>query len=335
MPLDVVQKPIFLFSIGRSGSTMAQRILAAHERIHVPTSEPHILLPYLYTTRTNGVYAEYGHRGVVRSVEDLYGNMPEGKEEYLFEVRELVLRLYARTAPQGVRYFLDKTPRYHLIVDDIMRLFPEGKFLFLWRNPLAIVASNMDTWAGGRWNLYRYKVDLFDGLENLVEAYREHSSKVCAVHFETLVANPIEEWTRVFDYLELSFEPAILEEFGKVKPQAPPGSRQPMGDHPGIERYSRVSQEPLTKWKQSLSNPARKAWSRRYLRWIGADRLATMGYDLDELLAELDSLPNSSRRLGSDLLHGGYGLISQLLEPAILKHKLQLLPSWHRIHMHR
>ena len=307
---------------------MAQRILAAHEQIHVPTSEPHILLPYLYTLRNTGVYAEYSHQNVVRSVQDFYGNMPEGKEEYLSEVRELVLRLYARTAPQGVRYFLDKTPRYHLIVDDIIRLFPEGKFLFLWRNPLAVIASNMDTWAGGRWNLYRYKVDLFDGLENLVEAYRKHSSRVCAMHFEKLAASPIEEWTKVFEYLELSFDPATLQEFGRIDVQG-------MGDNPGKKRYSQVSQEPLIKWKQSLSNPVRKAWSRRYLRWIGADRLATMGYDLDELLAELDYLPNSSRRLGSDLLHGGYGLIFLLLELRILKHKLQLLPSWHRIHTHR
>jgi len=254
--------------------------------------------------------------------------MPEGKEEYLSEVRELVLRLYARTAPQGVRYFLDKTPRYHLIVDDIMRLFPESKFLFLWRNPLAVVASNMDTWADGRWNLYRYKVDLFNGLENLVEAYQKHSSRACAMNFEKLTTDPIEECTRMFDYLELSFDPATLEKFSGIELHG-------MGDNPGKKRYSRVSQEPLIKWKQSLANPVRKAWSRRYLRWIGADRLTMMGYDLDELLVELDSIPTSSQRLGSDLLHGGYGLIFQLLEPRILKHKLQLLPSWHRIHTHR
>jgi hypothetical protein len=125
-------------------------------------------------------------------------------------LRELVLRLYARTAPQGARYVLDKTPRYHLIVDDIMRLFPEGKFLFLWRNPLAMVASNMDSWAGGRWNLFRYKVDLFDGLENLVEAYRKHSSEVCAMNFEKLAASP-------------------LEEFGKIEVQRRPGSQATYG----------------------------------------------------------------------------------------------------------
>ncbi len=91
----------------------------------------------------------------------------------------------------------------------------------------------------------------------------------------------------------------------------------------------------MSKWKRTLSNPIRKIWSCRYLRWIGPERLATMGYDLDRLLMELDSLPPSSRMLGSDLLRGGYGLVFQFLEAGILKDKLQLLPSWHRIHMHR
>lgn len=88
---------------------MLQRILATHEQIHVPASEPHVLLPYLYTTRAHGVYAEYDHRNVVRSVEDLYGAMSGGREEYLSEVRDFVLRLYAKTAPRDVQYFLDKT----------------------------------------------------------------------------------------------------------------------------------------------------------------------------------------------------------------------------------
>jgi hypothetical protein len=38
---------IFLLSLPRSGSTLAQRILAAHEGI-ATTSEPWILLPYGY-----------------------------------------------------------------------------------------------------------------------------------------------------------------------------------------------------------------------------------------------------------------------------------------------
>src|SRR5688500_15750036 len=61
--------PLFLLSLPRSGSTLAQRILAAHEAI-ATASEPWILLPYLYTLRERGAYAEYNHRVLVRAVED-------------------------------------------------------------------------------------------------------------------------------------------------------------------------------------------------------------------------------------------------------------------------
>jgi hypothetical protein len=31
-----------------------------------------------------------------------------------------------------------------------------------------------------------------------------------------------------------------------------------------------------------MAGPLRQAWCRRYLRWLGAERLALMGYDHDE-----------------------------------------------------
>jgi hypothetical protein len=107
------------------------------------------------------------------------------------------------------------------------------------------------------------------------------------------------------------------------------------GDPSGVKRYGRVSSEPLEGWKRTLDNPVRKNWCRRYLHWIGRDRLAIMGYDLDDLVADLDSLPTSYRRVGSDVGRGCWGLVRDLLEPKILRQKLQKLPAWKRIHVHK
>lgn len=52
--------PLFLFSLPRSGSTLAQRMLAAHPAVATVT-EPWILLPFLYARKEEGVYAEYRH----------------------------------------------------------------------------------------------------------------------------------------------------------------------------------------------------------------------------------------------------------------------------------
>ena len=320
--------PLFLFSLPRSGSTLAQRILAAHGPI-ATVSEPWILLPYLYTLREQGIYAEYNHRLLVQAVEDFCAVLPDGRDDYVAEIRRFALRLYAKASPNGTRYFLDKTPRYHLVSDEIVTAFPDGKYLLLWRNPLAVVASIIETWAGGKWNLYRFKVDLFDGIENLVRTYERHEEKVHAVRYEALITHPEETWSGVFRYLDLPFDPSALDLFGDVELVGR------WGDRSGTRRYTEVSADPLTRWRQTLNNPVRKSWCRRYLRWIGRDRLAVMGYDLDDLIADLDSLPASYRRVGSDVGRGCWGLIRDLSEPRILGQKLSRLPAWNRIHVHR
>jgi hypothetical protein len=320
--------PLFLFSLPRSGSTLAQRILAAHDPI-ATTSEPWILLPYLYTLRERGIYAEYNHRALVQAVEDFCAVLPGGRRAYVAEIRELTTRLYTKASSDSARYFLDKTPRYHLISDEIVATFPDGKYLFLWRNPLAVVASIIETWAGGRWNLYRFKVDLFDGIENLIRTYERYKDRVHAVRYEALVTKPEETWDELFRYLDLPFERSTLKVFGNVELVGR------MGDHSGTQRYADVSDEPVERWRRILNNPVRKAWCRRYLRWIGRNRLAVMGYDLDGLLAELDSLPTSYRRVSSDVGRGCWGLIRDLSEPKIIGQKLSKLPSWNRVHVHR
>ena len=320
--------PLFLFSLPRSGSTLAQRILAAHAPI-ATASEPWVLLPYLYTLRKGGAYAEYNHGSLVEAIEDFCDALPAGREDYLAEVRELALRLYDKASPDGTRYFLDKTPRYHLISEEIIATFPEARFVVLWRNPLAVVASIIETWSGGRWNLYRFKVDLFDGIDNLVRTCERHGDNICTVRYEDLVTNPTEVWEGVFRYLGLPFESSATEQFSGIRLSGR------MGDATGVERYAKVSGRSLEIWKRTLNNPFRKAWCRRYLRWIGRDRLALMGYDLDALLAELDSVPTSLRRVGSDIGLGCWGVVRDISEPRILGRKLSKLPSWSRIHVHR
>jgi hypothetical protein len=320
--------PLFVFSLPRSGSTLAQRVLASHGDI-ATVSEPWILLPYFYTLRTDGVYAEYNHSSVALAVEDFCDALPGGREDYVAELRELALRLYGRASRNGERYFLDKTPRYHLISDDVVKAFPDGKHVFLWRNPLSVIASIVETWGAGKWNIHRHKIDLFDGVEELVRAYERNRDLVHPVRYEDLVTAPERTWEQVFRYLDLPFDAAILEDFRDLS------LKGRKGDPTGTGRYTKISREPLERWRGVLNNPVRKAWCRRYLRWLGSERLAMMGYDLEGLLRELDSLPTSYRGVGSDVWRSSYGITYDLLEPKIFRQKLRKVPAWKRIHVHK
>lgn len=285
-------KPIFLFSISRSGSTLVQRIIAAHEGV-ATASEPWLLLPHAYTLRPSGVDAEYVHPLLVTAIEDFASGLPEGGDDYVEELRRFALRLYEKAAEEGDAYFLDKSPPYCLIAEEIMQLFPEGKFVFLWRNPLSVIASLIDTW--GPWRPTFMSSDLFIGLPRLATAYEKHRSHVHSARFEDLSAPDEGAWRELMAYLELDFDPRALTDFSKVELNGR------MGDPTGRKRYSALSSEPAQKWRKTLAGPLRREWCRRYLRFLGAERLAAMGYDLDRLLADLDSLPRSTDSLGTDL----------------------------------
>lgn len=146
-------KPIFVFSLPRSGSTLLQRILGGHPEI-VTTSEPWILLPFLYVLKESGLFSEYGHSGCYKAVGDFFDGFPNGKDDYLKEVNCFTKKLYQKYINNEEKYFVDKTPRYSLIVDEIITTFPEAKVIFLWRNPLAIISSIIDTWGGGGGGIY-------------------------------------------------------------------------------------------------------------------------------------------------------------------------------------
>jgi hypothetical protein len=321
--------PLFLFSLPRSGSTFCQRILASHSGIST-VNEPHFLLPFLYSNKDSAVCSTYNHHFASYAVQDFCANLPNAEADYLNEIKELALRLYHKTAPNnGARYFLDKTPKYHFIVEDIIELFPEGKFIFLWRHPLSVVASIMQTWKGGNWNIYHFDVDLYQGIDRLVRTFCEYQEKVCAIRYEDVVLKPEETWKHVFKYLDLQFAPEILEKFSEVKLEGrvtDPNSRK--------KDYQKIQEAPLHKWKQTMSNPLRKAWSRRYLRWLGEERLNIMGYSLQELLIEVDELPSGYKHMGTDLYQMPLGSAYHLFELQLIKQKIKQWRSGERFYMH-
>jgi Sulfotransferase family len=285
-------RPIFLFSISRTGSTLIQRIIAAHEGV-ATASEPWLLLPHAYTLRARGVDAEYVHPLLVTAIEDFCVTLPEGGEDYLNEIRDFALRLYREAAGEEATHFLDKSPPYCLVAEEIIRLFPEAKFVFLWRNMLSVTASMIETW--GPWRPNFMSSDLFLGLPRQIAAYEANRERSHAVRFEDLVGGKEEAWRGLMDYLEIPFEPASLTSFAEVELVGR------MGDPTGRRRYSALSAEPQGKWKRTLANPLRRAWCRRYLRYLGAERLALMGYDLEEMLGELDAQPPAAEHLLGDL----------------------------------
>jgi hypothetical protein len=317
----VAVKPIFIFSLPRSGSTLLQRVLAVHPQI-ATTSEPWILLPFFYATRRSGIYTEYEQRLSVGALEDFFQTMPDGKTTYLQALRAFCLELYNKASPEGCNFFLDKTPRYHLIAEDIIELFPDAKFIFLWRNPLAVASSLLETFADNKWNLHYYKIDLYEGLNKLLVSAEAYKERVYTLRYEAFVHEPDTYAKSLFEYLELDYNSTFLEQFSQVTL----GGKK--GDPTGVKKYQSISSASLNRWRTVLNNPLRKQWAKQYLTWIGQERLGAMGYSLSELQAELASVSPTTQNLLSDCGNVTYGLFRNIVEPRILMNKLKQLPDW-------
>lgn len=294
--------PIFVLSTARSGSTLLQRILGSYPEI-ATAAEPWLLIPLVYTRRRRGVHAEYEHGTLAAATEDFAAQLPGGAADWDAEVRAFAERLYRRSAREGQRYYLDKTPPYFLIVEELFRIFPDAKFVFLWRNPLAVAASLAD-WPQGNWGGL-YRENLFYGLANLIAARERYADRSVAVRFEDYVSGDPDTWRRLMDHLELPFRPESLSAFAQVELDGR------MGDKHGSALYGTLSREPLEKWRTTLANPLRKEAARRYLAWIGAERLAVMGYDARELSAQLEAMPVGIDNLAADARHLARALVRE------------------------
>ena len=319
--------PVLLLSLPRSGSTLLQRLLGAHPEV-ATAPEPWMLLPFLYALRPDDVYAEYGHRVAVSAVAEFLDRLPDGVEDYRMAVRDLATQLYTKASYPSARYFIDKTPRYALVAEELLAVFPNAPVIVLWRNPLSVVTSIADSWTEGRWMPYLHKADLFTSIERLTAAAPVGGSRMLTLRYEDLVLRPEEELRRVVDHLGLAWDPAVLANFGSTR------ATGVVGDRRGVQAYATVSADSLDRWKASVSSPVRKRWCRRYLNWIGHERLAMMGYDLLALQAQLDAVPSRPLLAAPDAALALKGMLHNALEPDIIKRKLRLLPHWHRVQSH-
>jgi hypothetical protein len=275
--------PVFLLSQPRAGSTLVQRILATYPDI-ATAAEPWFLLPLMFPLRDRVPGERNWHPAVRQAMDDFAGQLPGGYATIETAFGDAARRLYDEAAG-GRRYFLDKTPPYALIVDELVRVFPEAKLVFLFRNPLSVVASVVETFADGRWRPSDFPSSLFHELAGIIDGYERYGDRACAVRYEELVMGYRPACERMTGHLDLEFRPESLEEFAEVRLEGA------MGDPTGVHEYPELHGPAADKWRTILGTNTRRAWCRRYLTWIGRERLELMGYDIHELLGQVNGLP--------------------------------------------
>lgn len=270
-------RPVFLLSLPRAGSTLLQRLLLASGRC-ATLGEPSLLLRLLAAGDAIDRRSTYWESLVDTAIEDMRGAWTGYDDCYRQGVRDLMSGIYQGLA-DGKEWFLDKTPRYTLIAEEIYQTFPDARFIVLWRHPLAVASSLSTTFSKGRWSLDEFGIDLYHGMDCLRKFCDDHSDSICEIRYEDLVENPAAELKRIGDYLGWEG----LEEVAEQDLVSSVGGR--MGDPTGVKKYHKVSAASREAWKKNINNWYRRNWAKSYYREDRSKWLEDMDYHLpDELL---------------------------------------------------
>lgn len=270
-------EPVFIISLPRSGSTMLQRIISSHSAVDT-FAEPWLLLPLIYgLLKDKGIRTIYGQKASKKFVGQILAS--DGCDKLYLKIKNAASALYPDFKS---KYFVDKTPRYYLIAPEIKKIFPDSKVILLYRNPVHVFCSIVETshFCNGRFrNLDRYLVDLKLGIRSIAQAKNIPGSLV--VNYENLVANTKAEIKRVCDYLDIEFEEEMLTNW---KDRTFEGKA---GDKDGVKKYNKVSESSLTLWKSSLKNRFRKFILQHYVKQIPDEHFNSLGYCKKSILREL------------------------------------------------
>jgi hypothetical protein len=272
--------PIFIFSLPRSGSTLLQRVLMKHPNI-ASAAEPWLLLPLIYSTRESGVVAEYSHASACSANNNFIKNLPNGDADYKDELRGFITSLYRKKCKESERYFLDKTPRYYLIIPEIAELFPNAKFIFLFRNLVQVFSSMLETWGNSGFNtLYENYIDLKVGPKLLSEGYGLLKERSYKMKYEELVQNPDICLKGVCKYLDISKVRSMITDFATQE------TNGKFWGPTGRKEYLSISNESLSHWRLTFDTWVKKFILIRYLRSIDNDVYRVQGYSKESIISD-------------------------------------------------
>lgn len=205
----------FVIGMGRSGTTLLRLMLDAHSHLAIP-AETHFIPVLLAEPPRDGATCLAQLRAMPNWGDfDLTGTGFETELKALepFELATAMRLFFADYAQtQGKPRWGDKTPPYVEQVAAIGTLLPESRFVHILRDGRDVALSYRDKWFGPGADLVA-AARLWRGriLEARTQAARLEPGRYLELRFEDLIAAPERELRRVCTFLELEFEPEMLD----------------------------------------------------------------------------------------------------------------------------
>lgn len=198
------ERPIFIVGIPRTGTTLVDRIIGGHSQVHSAGELSVLSEAIAVAMDRNSTSRSPGWHPFVETLGRLDAQVVAN--EYLARVRPR----------RGDRpRFSDKQLTNFFYCGLILRAFPNARIVHLTRHPLAACYAIYRTRFDGT---YPFSYDLYEIAEFYVgyrrvmaHWHRVLPNRILDVAYEDVVTSLEPTTRRLFDYLELPFEPACLD----------------------------------------------------------------------------------------------------------------------------
>jgi protein-tyrosine sulfotransferase len=212
--------PVFVLCNGRSGSTLLRFLLDAHPELACP---PETNLPALCAQlATVWSLIEGAPLSANRGDEP-----PEIPDAAIAGVRQTMDRMVGSyLSRRGKKRYCDKSLGTARFAELLMRVYPEARFLCLYRHPMDVIASGLEACP---WGLNGYGFDPYiattpgnavmalarfwaDNAAETLAAEEQFPDRCLRVRYEDLVTDPERMAAEVFAFLDAAQAPGISAE---------------------------------------------------------------------------------------------------------------------------
>lgn len=242
------------------------------------------MLPLVYVYKETGLDSGYNPKYAHINFMNYLSDHEDALHMIHDNIRDNALRLYNLNKLQDNEiYFLDKTPRYYHIVDELIEIFPESKYIFLIRNPVSVFASILDYNFNGDIN----SLFMPDRQDDLLLAPKVISDKKSLpsenpnfhfINYEDLVDFTAESLNKLFVFLGLDYqiigkvEYSVTEEFKTTEAI----------DKKSLLQHKTVVSDYLEAWQTIIDDNQKKSLLLEYLHYLGSEIYEKLGYDFKD-----------------------------------------------------
>ncbi len=209
--------PVFVLCTGRSGSTLVRFLLDAHPDLACP---PETRLAWL-CRQLAGAWSVLEDAPTEAEDADKPPVFPDAVIAGLRQSVNPMIGSYL--ARRGKKRFCDKSLGAAAHVDLLTQVWPESKFICLYRHPMDVIASGIEA---SPWGLTGYGFDSYvsgsattvaalarywaDHTEAIAETEEEFGPACLRLRYEDLVTDPEREAGRLFGFLGVSEAPDVI-----------------------------------------------------------------------------------------------------------------------------